>query len=402
MSLYLGNKKVCPIVYVKDSGETITAINKTGTTITTGQKVWLNENQQTEGTNYQISHNVHRDRLSILSRNGNFAISGGSCFVVTANEATKVFDLDYNIPDNEDPAKYIKYMDDNSIFTYYPYDYGYVVSRVDNKHSYILKNSDMAIPLGKDLIGFYSGDIEYKSVRKLDLKDGSVIKMWVFTDDLPFDTEDFYINYCILVGDNKIYNFYDHTFYTLNDDLTVTETAFTMNEYTGIPIGVTNDNKYIICDSGTIVEIVDDTNLRKLQQEEMPTQLQNFYDGDSNIIRTTFNPYTGILTITERYTQNYAIMKYENGAWTNIPVNLNLGAMAFDGHITVSDDLRRASWNGYVSDKIISSYIVNLTTLEGYEVVPFNRYNINENTITGIAKESAESNQEIEVNIVGE
>jgi hypothetical protein len=48
MSLYLGNKKVCPIVYAGGgSGVTVSAINNTSSVVNKGDKVWVNE---TNGT----------------------------------------------------------------------------------------------------------------------------------------------------------------------------------------------------------------------------------------------------------------------------------------------------------------------------------------------------------------
>lgn len=399
MSLYLGNKKVAPIVYVKDSGETITAINKTGTTITTGQKVWLNENQQTEGSSYLIGTGDYyqNSKLGVIDRTGTFGYYYNGFYNIGAESAEYAGYAKQDVY-----LDYIMYMADNSMFSN-----GSYACRIDGQAQW----STSKYCVGDDLFVYDS------NVYQLDMSNGTVINTFTFSSggyipDHPAKVGNYIYR---LYGPNSNANYkflIDYENLTLtSSSYTITNSPYTNDMYS---IGVTKDNKYIIATLAggaigsptsflCIIEVLEDGNLRGLLQSEMPADMQKWY---STACGANFNPYTGVLCVQAYQGSDYGIYRYEgNGTWTQLPIDLGLPENAlFCAPITVSDDITRACYSYYIegAPSTSMSRIVNLTTTSGYAAIPYKFYNVTENTITGVAKESAESNQEIKVNIVGE
>lgn len=368
-------------------GATVTAINKTGATITAGSKVWINENVQTQGSSYQFA-GVNEE--GYLSRSGNFAYNGRDTFSITNESATNVGKVSAG-------SGKIRYMADNSVFANY--------GRVDEVAQYSLSTSTTL--LGDDYFGF---DSKY---NRINMTDGSVIQSWTIgsgaSSTLVADT--------CKVG-NYFYRLTHNTSYmtkvTLNDDGTATGVKYNyspVDSNSRYPIGVTIDNKYIVAASSgsnlsssgylRIVEVIDEDNFKELPQSEMPAELQKYFSTAKGFF--VFNPYTGILTAVDSTSIDYVVMKYENGEWKAVPVTLDLpeDITAFISGLVVSDDLSRASISYKATQYGSSSYahIVNLTTTEGYVAVPYRFYNINENTITGYASNDTEPDMEAQISV---
>jgi hypothetical protein len=95
-------------------------------------------------------------------------------------------------------------------------------------------------------------------------------------------------------------------------------------------------------------------------------------------------------------------MKYENGEWTKVAVDLTLfSGCTITGPITLSDDLTRACLMQNYSSSYYAS-IYNLPTTEGYGAIAYNTRNITENTITGYAMADAEPNETVTVSVPAE
>ena len=377
-------------------GATVTAINKTGTTITAGSKVWLNENVQTEGSNYNLSSLTITDTslVGLISRTGNFGWCANKLYSIGSESATFISDLSTR-------AGYLyKYMDNGSVFKCYGANYQGQATRIDENAQYVLNE---AYPLSGNL--FYRNISNKGHIQEINLEDGSVVK----TYNIGYGSAK--IPWAVING--KVYCL-DSTQYrwTLNDDLTTKQETYTfVNATTLFAAGTTTDNKYVVAgtdeafsagSSGNylrLVEVIDENTLKCLQQSEMPEDLQEFY---STYCRIAFNPYTGILTVAAFGKSSYAIMKYENGTWTKLPVDLDLenySGKFLQTAITVSDDLTRAYVGIGASPYNLQPYIINLETTSGYAAVPYKYYNITENTQTGYAGNDAEPNGEVIVNV---
>lgn len=378
------------------SGVTVTAINKTGATIFTGQKVWLNENAQTQGSSYEFdSSSASTSKLAVIDTIGTFAYKNGKFYSINNESATYVGDSN-----SSTDLALIRYGADGSVFAC-----GNRVARIDSQAQWW--SSDL---------GYYveSGwAVNSNKLLQFDMANGTVIKTLTFGLNNMGDSE------CIKIGD-YIYrlNGNARTKYLIDyDNLTLTSSSYTFTnvpyQYSIYPLDKTADNKYILCNTeynvsvgsnGSrlyIVEVLEDGNLRGLLQSEMPVDLQKWY---STACGYNFNPYTGILIVYEYQGSDYGIYRYEgNGTWTQLPIDLGIAEnTSFRGAITISNDLSRACYNYYRSSgsyTYMPSVIVNLTTNQGYAAVPYRFYNVTENTITGYAGNDTEADGEVIVGI---
>lgn len=377
-------------------GDTITAVNKTGKAIATGDKVWLNENAQTQGSSYEFdSSSATTTRLAVIDTIGTFAYKNGKFYSINNESATYVGDSN---PSTD--LALIRYGADGSVF-----GCGNRVARVDGQAQWW--SSDLAYYVESGWA------VDSNKLLQFDMVNGTVIKTLTFGLNSMGDSE------CIKIGD-YIYRLNNNarTKYLIDyDNLTLTSSSYTFTnppyQYSIYPLDKTADNKYILCNieyaisaGGNssrlyIVEVLDDGNLRGLSQSEMPVDLQKWY---STACGYNFNPYTGILTVYEYEGADYGIYRYEgNGTWTQLPIDLGITEnISFRGAITISNDLSRACYNYYRSSgsfTYMPSVIVNLTTTSGYAAVPYKSYNVTENTITGYAGNDAEADGEVVVGI---
>lgn len=383
-------------------GATVTAINRTGTTLTVGSKVWLNEQQQTQGSIYQIgtAGNYQEFRMGAIDRTGLFGVYYNYFYNIGEDSA----ELVGAVPN----ASYlsinrITYMADNSVFANTP-NYPY---RFDGQSQW---NTTAMYCIADNWFSNERGS----KIYQVDMSNGEIINTFTNSREMVTNTP-------VKVGD-YIYRLYgssnaQYKWLINYDTLTLTQSYYTFTnapyQYDLISAGVTADNKYILCSQFTpaytnggnylyIVEVLEDGNLRGLSQSEMPVDMQKWYSTKCGFV---FNPYTGILTVYEYNGADYGIYKYENGTWTQLPIDLGTTEETkFCAPITVSDDLSRACYTHYsnYNQGIKASVIVNLTTIEGYVAVPYRFYNVTENTITGYAGNDAESGVEVEVSIAGQ
>lgn len=373
-------------------GAKIEVLNKTGAVINQGDKVWLSENVQEAGSSYTVgSGNVNSTANSYIDRTGNFAVFNGAMYSVDSEKLTSIGNA---------PQQYINllyYDDDNSVVFYY--------------NSYIYR-VDSNMQFSKSAAGYYGDGFITTSgmfsgggypLYKINMTDGKTLKTYA----LPYSTKP-----TVVIGDivyiiSSPLKYYDLTEgeypTTILTEKTGTLLNNTVNRSANL-VGVTADKRYIITctltyayNNGylTMYEVVSKTQLRQLSMSEMPEDLQAFYGTKGSY---TFNPYTGVLTATASEGTSYAVVKYENGEWTKIPVDLPAFNRKFYGYLTVSDDLSRAMVvcqnGGYTQ-----SYIVNLTTLDGYTAIPYKPYAVNENTITATALAESQPNEPTQVQI---
>lgn len=384
----------------KAGGVTLTAVNKTGASVNVGDKVWINSNVQTAGGNYKlVNYSGGSSKCPVISRTGNFGWNYSYLLSIGAEAAT-------NIGSFTSQSLGIRYLADNSMFL--------DNNRVDDTAQYALSATGVSNfhPIGDDLCyGNDQGTNNYH-FYKINMANGEILQTWNIANTPTAGT----YNVMSVIG-NKIYDIMGSKYYMLGDDSSVTENTYTwVNKGTSIlyPAGVTADGKYIICstdyhfsNSGSsggylrLVEVVDSTHLKCLQQTEMPADLQPFYSAKCNMV---FNPYTGILTLATPKSTSYAVMKYAAEAWSKLTFDLS-GFLGDEfwlmGSITVSDDLSRACVN-YSKNTTASTYwaqIVNMSNTSGYAAVPYKAYNITSETVTGYAKGAADAGATFEANV---
>lgn len=380
------------------NGSIIEVVNKTGSTITAGSKVWLNENQQTQGSSYQIGTegNYAGYKMGAIDRTGLFGVYYGKFYNIGEDSADSVAD----VPNDSYLAiNRIIYMADNSVFGSSSYSY-----RFDGKAQWYSKDMHCIAD------NWFSNNRGTK-VYQVNMSNGEIINTFTNSNEMVTDEPVKIGDYIYrLHGDRAKYK------WLINyDTLTLTRSGYTFTnapyQYDLIPAGVTADNKYILCSQddpaycigGTylyMVEVLEDGNLKGLSQSEMPVDMQKWYSTKCGYV---FNPYTGILTVYESEGADYGIYRYEgNGNWTQLPIDLGTTEETkFCAPITVSDDLSRACYTHFTNydEQIKASVIVNLTTTQGYAAVPYKFYNVTENTITGYAYASGNADDTIEVSI---
>lgn len=369
-------------------GATVTAINKTGTTLTAGSKVWLNENVQTANTSYQLPSSG-TNMGCVICRTGTYGYSPYNTYSLTDTTATKQVSITAQYWDK------LRYADNGAMFLMRDSNSW----RIDEQAQYTIS----FIPIGGDM--FVNNYGEYK---RLDITNGTVI------ESLPQFTN-FNYSQVLFVEDSSVcINNKQRAFYNREENKWVTYGINVANHISSLyTIAMTLDNKYMLCSDSysytstggsgcglRLIERIDADNYRVLVQSEMPEDLQDFYTGSS----ITFNPYTGILTATKQKSTNYVVMRYENGTWIKVPVDLSgfLGdTNFFRGPLTVSDDLTRAcaTYSVGASSSGIYGQIINLVDTSGYAAVPYKSYNVTENTQTGLVGVDVEPGMEMEVGI---
>lgn len=377
-------------------GATVSAINKTGAAISQGDKVWINSNVQTAGGNYKLAnYSGGSSRCPVISRTGNFGWNYSVLLNIGAESATTVGSFSAS-------SQCIRYLSANSMFI--------DNNRVDDIAQYAM--GAYRFPVGNDLCYGYDQGSNNAHFYKINMANGEVLQTWNMATAPSFIMD----NCMALVGD-KIYDVNGSKYYELGESPTATESAYTWvnKENSLYPAGVTADGKYIICSTNKyfsndssvsslrLVEVVDSSHLKCLQQTEMPADLQQFYNAKCHIV---FNPYTGILTIAVHKSTTYAVMKYADGVWSKLPFDLSgfLGTEFWlKGSITVSDDLSRAcvnySKNVTSADSTYWAQIVNMSNTSGYAAVPYKAYNVTADTITGYAKAMASAGESFEASI---
>jgi hypothetical protein len=371
-------------------GEQVTAINKTGAMITSGSKVWLNENQQTQGSSYSIENSATSTPYyasGVLSRTGQWAWRKGGLFSIGADSAIKVSDF-------SSYAVCVKYGADGSVFLMGDNSSTMRSYRVDEIAQYTYNGRF----LGED---YFINSSDNSTIVQVNLSDGTVIKTLgkpsSYTPACMFKINDCF--YALSTSSAIV------TKYKYNGE-SFEQSSISSNSVGMYPIDVTTDKRYVIgamspnysnYSSGTqlrILEVIDEDNLHMLTQAEMPADLQEYYSAEGFF---TFNPYTGILTAVKRNSTDYVVMKYENGYWTKLPIDLGVSE-PLKGSLTLSDDLTRCSI-AYGSTGSWYAYIINLETTSGYSAVPYRFYNVNENTITGYAGNDTEPDMEVIVGV---
>lgn len=374
-------------------GATVTAVNKTGAAISQGDKVWINSNVQTAGGNYKLdNYGGGYSRCPVISRTGNFGWNYSSLLSIGAESATSVGSFNAS-------SQCIRYLSANSMFI--------DNNRVDDIAQYAM--GDYRFPVGNDLCYGYDYDNKIYHFYKINMANGEILQTW--DSGLTVQAS------CLALVGDKIYDVNREMYYELGESPSVTTSTYTWvnKDTTLFSAGVTADGKYIVCSTQSdfsnydgvsslrLVEVVDSSHLKCLQQTEMPADLQQFYNTNCRIV---FNPYTGILTIAVYKSTTYAVMKYADGVWSKLPFDLSgfLGTEFWlKGSITVSDDLSRAcvnySKNVTSADSTYWAQIVNMSNTSGYAAVPYKAYNVTADTITGYAKAAASAGNSFEANV---
>lgn len=381
-------------------GATVTAVNKTGSAISTGQKVWLNDGGQTAGTSYT----VNLTSSTAINQNG-FAIdhTGTRAFGyrwiwdLTSTEGTEVTEFS-----SSQTIYGIRYGENSTWTNGFRFDAGAWFSLSNSQDiyigdNYIASSGGMYISVGK--IDLSTGEV-LNTYTNSSVRWGSVLNRWSL----------------IKIGNYFYYITKDadeQGVFTINEETNSLDKVYDLSGYNNLPntfciMGVTSDHKYVIGksyypavgDQGnlTIVELLSENQIKVLQPNEWPVDLQYF---NGKTVTGNFNPYTGLLTLAEGSTSSstpsdYIFMKYNNGTWTKL--NIELPSYNIMRTLTISNDLSRAGIGSFNSPY---GRVCNLTTQSGYIAQNYSPNIITENSITGYAAEDAAADASFAANVAG-
>ncbi len=381
------------------SQSTLKAINNTGKKVSAGDKLWLCNNLTLSESGFIMSEETD-STVGFISRTGSWGWCNYNGYQINLDSARLLGSTSLIQP------TVLRYLDNNSVF----YSDGY-----DSRKLYDETKKAFNVD-GKPISGnlFYS--YSNKQVLQIDLLTGTTTKTWSFStvpNNLAANERTIVIGdfLYILNESSKKYRFTDTT---IEEDGSFSFTGNTND--TCCPLSITADNRYIICFSDymnafynstpcslRLLEVIDANNIKVLDKYEMPVDLQPFYSNISSYI--TFNPYTGILCACLNESQTFVVMKYENGVWTKISIDISSVFTDKNWYfknagITVSDDLTKVCLGGVIVPSISENtrtYVINMKQLNNYAAVSYNPNNITENYFTGIATNDAEPNEEINV-----
>lgn len=376
-----------------EGGITVTAVNKTGTSITSGEKVWLNQNSTIAGSHYNTGNDSGGGGINT----GSIYPTGNKIYVVnyignlTATEYTRI-----GTAVNTNAWGNTRYLDNG----------GFVCCKfIGTSSQYFDENNNIDIGVKIHIGENYFGDNNGTYV--IDLATGEIQTTWtVLTGNI----------YDIKIGDYIYRLDTSHRKYTLpsgGGEATYTTYGYTGTQQNLLPLDVTTDNRYIICtDNGSsspisgsnhnlkMIEVVDENTLHHVSKGEMPVDLQPFYDINCYF---QFNKQTGILTCATYKGTDYVVMKYSNGTWTKLSVDLGIEeGRSIYGAISFSNDMTRAVVPLNPTGSYDEIRIINLTTQSGYIAQNYGFYNVTADTITGISTQSASADESFSVAVTSQ
>ena len=391
-------------------GATVQAVNKTGSAITSGEKVWLNDGGQVQGSSYQMSGSSGTSTYYVLRNNvidptGQYGSKSSSIYSLTGTEATQISTsfsgsyggFNYYFYDGENEALLL-----SSVFS--PADTQPSYYNLNNNNTYGLV-SMVVIP------GYKSNYCMPNSstIKTFDYTTGNLSDAYTLTTP----NTDYRRGSLVYLDVYKtLYSLYGSSsgkYWEITDDGLVEGTWKNPGWFS--PVGCTQDCQYIICKSYfsgdasynlRLLKVNSQFDIVTLTQTEMPADLQDYYGANCSI---TFNAKTQILTCTKTNSSDYVVMQYSGGSWTKLNIDLSTELASYPywrGCLFLSNDLSRASLNvGTVSNGAYYGRIVNLTAQTGYIAQNYATYNVNSDTITGYAAENAAMDASFEANVAG-
>lgn len=392
MTILYGGKQVDLFHPAKSTGTQIAAINKTGAVINESDKVWLNKEEQTVDNALTVKSKTSNLNSygTVLDLTGNMVFSFDEGISIIDNTVGTRLTLSCYCNVRYNHNAQLRYGINDSIFTR--------EGRTDSFYNWKDANTDNDYYLGDEYMCKYiSGK---HTICKVDLTSGETLE--TYTGNLSSVTGSRLIK---LHNKNEFIGIYNSIkLFTFDDTGAIVSRTLgteTISSTNVAIMGVTLDNKYLVCDNNgklVIIDISDIENPHFLSEGEALPDLQPFMNKSGCYF--AFNPFNGSLSAiyTDSSDCTYKIFKYENGEFK--PLNIDFGSNIPMGPITFSKDLSRAAFVNYNSTG--QTIVVDLKTESGYSCLPYKFYNISENTITGYAANTAGLNEQVKVRTVTE
>lgn len=393
-------------------GDTVTAVNKTGSAISEGDKVWIQKQTVTAGHVATPSGGYSLNYISGISNDGNYFVyapsnNAGNMPLWYINNLetdtfTKVGDSLIYMSLNESYP--YRYSNDGSTFL----STNIGTNTTTDSTSKIGENSfrlNHYLFVGYDLCmyKYQTANSTTSAIKILNTNTGETTSLTGST--LHGD----YSIYCIATSSTEICNLSQKVKYILDrDNLTyTTNSVSSSNVSCTTPIGVTSDGKVIIAvnrRSGsssvdtaytTLQFISNSTTFIGWDTYRYPTRLQKIVNNTTDKYFISFNPNNDILAyIKVGSTTEYGFFKYDTTTetWSEIYIDLSsvlTGTMYPHGFISTTADMTRIGMpvgdSSYSNTKL---RIIQLQSVSGYKYVPYNYYDITSDVLTGFASEN--------------
>lgn len=386
---YIGSNKITPGLFSKgqSSGDEVTAINYSGTSISAGDKVWLNEKANVSASATRV--NNASGITYTMDTSGNF---------VYYRRGSYYYKYDISLNSASEISTYMT--EGTGDYPYYYDEYNNIFCREKCLNGNGI--SDIAMMCNQDDYA-----IEYKTTSsygynlyKIDKENNfNIIKTWSISSNVGSTYS--YSRLYTIIG-NKLYAKTDNfngQIGTIDNGLSsITMENRTDNFKTYGIVCSTLDNKIAI----GVNKSTDGSNYKGWNGIKL-LNINNDYTIGSEFVSSnselnnllslsplyfTFNRETGILCISKYLSldsSTYGMFKYENGDFTTIPLSLNNTSgqtWNTDNNLMfTSNDLSKIQFSNIL-------FKLQQTADGTYKAIPYS-YAMGQQTLTGVAKTSA-------------
>lgn len=366
-------------------GDTVTAVNYTGSAITAGDKVWLNKKANMSASAVAVSTSSSYD-VYIIEPTGNFVYHSTYKYDISTGT-----DIGGQTNTGVNLGTYTHYYDEyNNIFTY-----NYMINASGSTQTTLYYNQ------GNYAAGNREDSYHFHLYRIDKENNFAITKDWTVYSTSGNSYTNSHI--CV-IGDKMYYSEISGICYliaTLDENATQINTSGRSDTYH--VLHSTSDNKIAICTRTASSNVQNGWGEVKLINVNNDYTLGNEFVSSNNDLNNllslsplyfTFNRVTGILCIN-KYSSSYGVFKYENGDFTTISLNLNntSGESLYGYYLmSVSNDLSRVQFG---------SILFNLEqTADGtYKAIPYS-YAMGQQTLTGVADENAANGASFEATTI--
>lgn len=392
MPLYMDGNNVSVfsklIVEGGSGGGTITAINKTGSTINEGDKVWINKLNIEANSEKNFNYSRPTYLVNFISPDGNSFFSSGYLYSITTDSLLQISNTtnytNYSIP----------IIEENKIF--------------GSENGYLFRTDYPNNWSDQKRIGHYVGnnityDYNNRCFHKIDVNTGDILYSSTTIND----------NYGF-----KHFIMIDNILYSLCQNLTVkiTDTSSSLEIETGTynqrfsnsfnPFGITIDKKYILAveysynNRFSILKFDNET--KTITNCNIDIEFPDIYEYINTNVSVFWNPNNQILSIAKEDGDGaYGIFKYENGTFVKIPFELpETISLPLESAISIPNDFDKIMVIPNYTYPNFSGKIIFTQENKGMVAHRYAIYNNSINTVTGKATTSAEPNEIVNVSTI--
>ncbi len=370
-------------------GDTVTAVNYTGSAITAGDKVWLNKKANVSASAVAVSTSSSNN-VYIIEPTGNFVYHSTYKYDISTGT-----DIGGQANAGMNLGTYTHYYDEyNNIFIY-----NYMINASGSTQTTLYyKQGNYAAGNRESASRFH--------LYRIDKENNfAIVKDWkVYSEN----GNSYASSHICVIGD-KMYYSETTTGYkliaTIDENATQINTSDRRDDY--FVLHSTSDDKIAICTKPASSNVQNGWGEVKLINVNDDYTLGNvFVSANSELnnllsqspLYFSFNRITGILCISKYDSvdvTSYGVFKYENGDFTTISINLsNTLGQSWYGYLfmTASTDLSKIQFGNLL-------FTLEQTADGTYKAIPYS-YAMGQQTLTGVADENAANGASFEATTI--